>query len=95
MTTSANPKRLISTCHSAQIYRTDMSLAFYVRAQGDPGHVLNELRAQTRAIDPNVTVFDAVPLKEYIGASLYHRRLRKPDVGAGQHRRAARRYRTV
>ena len=29
------------------------------------------LRAQTRAIDPNVTVFDAAPLKEYIGASLY------------------------
>jgi hypothetical protein len=54
-----------------QVYRTDMSLAFYVRAQSDPATVLNELRAQTRAIDPNVTVFDAVPFKEYIGASLY------------------------
>jgi predicted permease len=54
-----------------QVYRTDMSLAFYVRAHGDAATALNELRAQTRAIDPNVTVFDAVPLKEYIGASLY------------------------
>jgi len=58
-----------------QIYRTDMSLAFYVRTQGDPVSVLSTLRAQTRAIDPNVTVFDAVPLKEFIGASLYPQKL--------------------
>jgi predicted permease len=54
-----------------QIYRTDMNLAFYVRAHGNPETVLTTLRAQTRALDPNVTVFDAVPLKEFIGASLY------------------------
>jgi predicted permease len=54
-----------------QIYRTDMNLAFYVRARGDADSVLSTLRAQTRAIDPGVNVFDAVPLKEFIGASLY------------------------
>ena len=54
-----------------QIYREDMNLAFYVRTRGDPESVLSSLRAQTRAIDPNVTVFDAAPLKEFIGASLY------------------------
>jgi predicted permease len=54
-----------------QVYREDMLLAFYVRAHGDPDSVLSTLRAQTAAIDPNVTVFDAVPLKEFIGASLY------------------------
>jgi len=54
-----------------QIYREDMNLAFYVRTQGDPEWVLTSLRAQTRSIDPNVTVFDAVPLREFIGASLY------------------------
>jgi predicted permease len=54
-----------------QLYRTDMSLAFYVRTQASPVSVLSTLRAQTRAIDPNVTVFDAVPLNEFIGASLY------------------------
>jgi predicted permease len=54
-----------------QIYRTDMALAFYVRSQDSPANVLTTLRAQTHDLDPNVTVFDAVPLKEFIGASLY------------------------
>ncbi len=54
-----------------QVFREDMNLAFYVRTQGDPESVLSMLRAQARAIDPNVTVFDAAPLKEFIGASLY------------------------
>jgi len=54
-----------------QVFREDMNLAFYVRTPGDPDAVLSTLRAQARAIDPNVTVFDAAPLKEFIGASLY------------------------
>ena len=54
-----------------QVYREDMNLAFYVRTEGDPENVLSTLRTQARAIDPNVTVFDAAPLKEFIGASLY------------------------
>jgi predicted permease len=58
-----------------QIYREDMSLAFYVRARGAPGSVLNMLRTQAHDIDPNVTVFDAAPLKEFIGASLYPQKI--------------------
>jgi predicted permease len=54
-----------------QVFREDMNLAFYVRSQGDPDSALSTLRTQARAIDPNVTVFDAAPLKEFIGASLY------------------------
>jgi predicted permease len=54
-----------------QVFREDMSLAFYVRAHGAPDSVLSTLRAQTRELDPNVTVFDAAPLKDFIGASLY------------------------
>jgi len=54
-----------------QIYREDMNLAFYVRTKGDPDSVLSTLRARVRELDPNVTVFDAAPLKEFIGASLY------------------------
>jgi predicted permease len=54
-----------------QVYREDMNLAFYVRTQGNPANVLSILRAQTRELDPNVTVFDATPLSEFIGASLY------------------------
>ena len=58
-----------------QIYREDMNLAVYVRAQGDPDSVLSSLRRQARGIDPNVTVFDAAPLSEAIGASLYPQKL--------------------
>jgi predicted permease len=58
-----------------QVYREDMNLAFYVRTRGDPDGVLSTVRAQTRAIDPNVTVFDAAPLREYIGASLYSQKV--------------------
>jgi ABC-type antimicrobial peptide transport system permease subunit len=58
-----------------QVYREDMNLAFYVRTRGDPESVLSTLRAQTRAIDPNVTVFDAAPLREFIGASLYPQKI--------------------
>jgi len=54
-----------------QVFREDMNLAFYVRTKGDPEGALSTLRAQTRAIDPNVTVADAAPMKEFIGASLY------------------------
>jgi len=54
-----------------QVYRADMNLAIYVRMQGDPDSILSTLRTQARDIDPNVTIFDAAPLKEFIGASLY------------------------
>jgi len=58
-----------------QVYREDMNLAFYVRTRGEPDSVLSTLRAQVRALDPNVTVFDAAPLKEFIGASLYPQKI--------------------
>jgi predicted permease len=54
-----------------QVYREDMNLAFYVRTKGNPENILSMLRMQTRSLDPNVTVFDAAPLREFIGASLY------------------------
>ena len=58
-----------------QVYREDMSLSFYVRTKGEPDSVLSTLRTQARAIDPNVTVFDAAPLKEFIGASLFPQKI--------------------
>jgi predicted permease len=54
-----------------QIYREDMNLAFYVRTQGNPEQAMALLQAKVREVDPNVTVFNATPLKEFIGASLY------------------------
>jgi predicted permease len=58
-----------------QVFREDMNLAFYVRTRGEPDTVLSTLRAQVRSLDPNVTVFDAVPLKEFIGASLFPQKI--------------------
>jgi ABC-type antimicrobial peptide transport system permease subunit len=52
-----------------------MNLAFYVRTKGEPDYILATLRAKARDLDPNVTVFDAAPLKEFIGASLYPQKI--------------------
>jgi ABC-type antimicrobial peptide transport system permease subunit len=52
-----------------------MHLAYYVRTVGDPSRVLPLVRQKVREIDPNVTVFDPVPLTEYIGASLYPQKI--------------------
>jgi predicted permease len=54
-----------------QMYRADLDLAFYVRTQGNPETALSLVRQKAREIDPAVTVFDSVPLSEFIGASLY------------------------
>jgi predicted permease len=58
-----------------QVYRADMHLAYYVRTVGDPKSILPLVRQKVREIDPNVTVFDAVPLADYIGASLYPQKI--------------------
>jgi len=58
-----------------QVYREDMQLAFYVRTAGDPEAMLATMRQKVREIDPNVTVFDAAPLKEVISASLYSQKV--------------------
>lgn len=54
-----------------QLYRADMNLAYYVKTARDPNSMLPLVRQAVGEIDPNVTVFDAAPLTEYIGASLY------------------------
>jgi predicted permease len=54
-----------------QMYRADLDLAFYVRTHGNPETALSLVREKAREIDPGVTVFDAVSLSEFIGASLY------------------------
>jgi predicted permease len=58
-----------------QVFREDMNLAFYVRTTGAPDNILSTLRAQVDDLDPNVTVFDAAPLRELIGASLYPQKI--------------------
>lgn len=64
-----------------QLYREDMNLAIYVRTHGDPNGILSTLRRQARSIDPNVTVYDAEPMTEAIGASLYPQKLAASLMG--------------
>jgi predicted permease len=54
-----------------QVYREDRAVAFYIRTAGDANAPISALRRQVRLMDPNVGVYDAMPLTEYIGASLY------------------------
>jgi predicted permease len=58
-----------------QVYRADMSIAFYVRTAGNPNDALATVRREVRGIDPNVAVFDAMPLSEYISACLFPQRV--------------------
>ncbi len=54
-----------------QVYRQDRAVAFYVRTAGDPNALIPALRRQVRLLDPRVGVYDAMPLTESMGASLY------------------------
>ncbi|MCX6630194.1 MAG: ABC transporter permease, partial [Candidatus Solibacter sp.] len=54
-----------------QVYRADLGIAVYIRAAGDPSQALGTLRREVRSMDPNVSVYDAMPFTEYISASLF------------------------
>ena len=54
-----------------QVYRSDLEIVVYIRALGDPGHALAALQREVRGMDANVGVFDAMPLTDYMGASLF------------------------
>ena len=58
-----------------QVYRADLGVAVYVRATGDPMQTLGTLRREVRSMDPNVSVYDAMPLTEFISASLFVQRV--------------------
>jgi predicted permease len=54
-----------------QVYRVERYVCLFVRAAGNPNDAVGLLRSEVRSMDPNVGVFDAAPLEEYIGGSLY------------------------
>jgi predicted permease len=54
-----------------QVYSNDASIAFQVRSAGNSNDALAALRREVAAIDPNVPVFDAMPLSEYMSGSLF------------------------
>jgi predicted permease len=53
-----------------QVYREDIAIALLVRVAGDPRQAISSIRREVRAMDPNVDLFDAMPLTEYIGAAV-------------------------
>ena len=54
-----------------QVYRDDMDVSIYLRTAGNEREAIGMLRREVRAMDPNVGVFDAVPMTEYISAALF------------------------
>jgi predicted permease len=64
-----------------QIYREELPIAFYARTAGDPNIALAAVRREVQQMDPNVGVFDATPLSEYITASLFAQKIAASLLG--------------
>jgi predicted permease len=64
-----------------QVYREELGIAFYVRTNGDPNIALSAMRLAVHEMDPNVGVFDAIPLTQYITASLFAQRVAASLLG--------------
>jgi len=64
-----------------QIYRPEMGLKFFVRSSAPLDDAVAALRREAQAIDPAVPVFDAMPLEEYIAASLFPQRIAASLLG--------------
>jgi predicted permease len=64
-----------------QVYREELAIAFYARTAGDPNTALAAVRREVRQMDPNVSVFDATPLSEYITASLFAQKVAASLLG--------------
>jgi len=64
-----------------QIYRPEMGLKFFVRTSAPVADAVAALRREAQAIDPTVPVFDAMPLEEYIAASLFTQRIAASLLG--------------
>ena len=64
-----------------QVYREELLIAFYARTAGDPNIALSAVRRGVQQMDPNVGVFDATPLSEYITASLFAQKIAASLLG--------------
>ena len=64
-----------------QIYRPEMGLKFFVRTAGPVSDAVAALQREAHTIDPAVPVFDAMPLEEYIAASLFPQKIAASLLG--------------
>lgn len=58
-----------------QIYRADMDIALYVKAAGSPNQATAAMRREVQSLDPGLDVFDAMPLHDFIQASLFPQKI--------------------
>jgi len=54
-----------------QVYRADMDIALYVRAAGNPSQAIAVMRHEVQSLDLGLDVYDAMPLRDFIQASLF------------------------
>src|ERR1700745_2995968 len=54
-----------------QIFRPEYGLTFDVRTSGSVSEARGAVRREAAAIDPQLTIFDAEPMTEYVAASLF------------------------
>ncbi len=54
-----------------QIFRPEYGLTFNVRTSGSVNEAIAALHREATAIDPELTIFDAEPMTEYVAASLF------------------------
>jgi predicted permease len=54
-----------------QVFRPEYGLTFNVRTSGPVNEAIAALRREATAIDPQLTIFDAEPMTEYVAASLF------------------------
>jgi len=64
-----------------QVYRPEMGLKFYVRTSAPVDDAVAALRREAQAIDPTVPVSGAMPLEEYIAASLFPQKIAASLLG--------------
>jgi predicted permease len=64
-----------------QMYRDDMETAIYVRARQSTAQGLAAMRREVRAMDPGLDLYDAMPLRDFIQASLFPQKIAASLVG--------------
>jgi predicted permease len=58
-----------------QIYRADMAIALYVKAAGSTNQTVAMMRREVRALDPELDLYDPMPLRDFIQASLFSQKM--------------------
>ncbi len=64
-----------------QMYRDDMDTAIYVRARQGAAQALTAMRSEAHALDPGLDLYDAMPMRDFIQASMFPQKIAASFVG--------------